>query len=53
VATACLALVIYSLVPRGTVDDEVFINEVEIISELDLYEDLEFYEWLEQHELPS
>jgi hypothetical protein len=52
-ATACLGLVIYSLMPRQTVENTSSVDEVEIISELDLYEDLEFYEWLELHELPT
>lgn len=52
-ATACLAVLVYSLLPQTRVEEKTFIDEIEIISELDLYEDLEFYEWLEQNEIPS
>ncbi len=53
IATACLALVIYSLVPQQQVENKAIIEEIEIISEQDLYENLEFYAWFEQHELPT
>jgi len=52
-ATLCLAMLVYVMVPQTTVEEKTFIDEIEIISELDLYENLEFYEWLEQHEIPS
>jgi hypothetical protein len=52
-AGVCLAVLVYSLIPRTPVEEKTFIDEVEIISELDLYENLEFYEWLEQNEIPS
>jgi len=53
IATACLALLIFALVPQQPVEDKIFIDEIEIISELDFYENLEFYEWLDHYELPS
>jgi hypothetical protein len=53
VATACLGMLVYSLVPQTGMEEKTFVDEIEIISELDLYENLEFYEWLEQHEIPS
>jgi len=52
-ASACLGMLVYSLLPQTTVEEKSFVDEIEIISELDLYENLEFYEWLEQHEIPS
>jgi len=52
-ATLCLAMLVYVMAPQTTVEEKIFIDEMEIISELDLYENLEFYEWLEQHEIPS
>ena len=51
VATLCLALVIYSLLPRAPVEQAPALDEVELISNLDLYENLEFYEWLDEYEL--
>ena len=53
VVTACLAIVVYNLLPQTTNEEKAFIDEIEIISELELYENLEFYEWLDQHEIPS
>ncbi|MGY8814079.1 MAG: hypothetical protein ACKVHQ_05095 [Gammaproteobacteria bacterium] len=52
-ASVCMALLIFSIVPQKNVEDQTFIDEIDIISDLDLYENLDFYEWLEQHELPS
>jgi len=51
-ATACLVLLVYSLLPEQQIEEGSFVDEIEIISELDFYEELEFYEWLEQQELP-
>ena len=51
--TACMAMLIFGLLPQTTVEDDAFIDEIEIISELELYENLEFYDWLEQQEIPS
>ena len=53
VATLCLALVIYALVPRTQVEEKPALDEIELITNLDLYENFEFYAWLEEHELPS
>lgn len=64
VATACVALLIYTLVSppsavpggRGAVPARAAppaASEMELISNLELYEDLDFYQWLEQYELPS
>ena len=53
VASLCLALVIYSLVPRTEVEENQALEEIELISDLELYENLEFYSWLEEHELPT
>ncbi len=52
IATAALALLVYSILPQHPVNDKLPVDEIEIISELDLYENIEFYEWLEQYELP-
>lgn len=60
VATACLAVAVYSLMPDRTMQEEsttdepdAVLEQMELISNLELYEDLEFYRWLEQDELPS
>jgi hypothetical protein len=53
VASVCLAVLIFTLVPQQTVEEKIFIDEIEIISELDFYENLEFYEWLDHFELPT
>ena len=54
IATLCLALVIYALVPRAPVQEQPALdNDMDLISDLDLYENLEFYEWLEDYELPG
>ena len=55
-ATACLALVILSLVSKTVVEETVPIDDFELISNIDdleLLEELEFYEWLEDYELPT
>ena len=56
VATACLALVVLSLVSKTVVEETVPIDDFELISNIDdleLLEELEFYEWLEDYELPT
>ena len=56
VATACVALVMFSLVPKTQVEDTVPLDDLELISnieDLELLEELEFYEWLEAYELPT
>lgn len=53
IATACVAVIVFTLLPQEPAEDTIFIDEIELISELELYENLEFYEWLDQHELPS
>jgi hypothetical protein len=64
VAAACLAVLIYSLLPRepapqappvvpAAEESTTVLEQMEMITDLELYEDLEFYQWLEQHELPS
>jgi len=52
-ASACLALLVYTFIPQQSVEENIFIDEIDIISELDFYEDLDFYEWLDRYELPS
>jgi len=56
VATACLALLVYILIPDTSSPEpatEPVIEQMELISNLELYENLEFYQWLEQDELAS
>jgi hypothetical protein len=53
VAAVFMALVVYNVVPKKPVEQQSFIDEIDIISNLELYENLDFYEWLELHELPS
>ncbi len=58
VATVCLALIVYILVPDTSSPDpaaetDPVIEQMDVISNLELYEDLEFYQWLAQDELPS
>ena len=56
VATACLALVVLSLVSKTAVEETVPVDDFELISNIDnleLLEELEFYEWLEDYELPT
>ncbi|MFT5132175.1 MAG: hypothetical protein ACI9SC_000639 [Gammaproteobacteria bacterium] len=56
VATACIALVMLSLVSKTTIDETTPIDDFELISNIDdleLLEELEFYEWLEEYELPT
>lgn len=53
IASITMALLIFSMIPEKSVQEQTFIDEIDIISNLDLYENMEFYEWLEQHELPS
>jgi len=56
VATACVAVLMFLLVPNTPVEDPAPLDDFELISNIDdleLLEDLEFYEWLEEHELPT
>jgi hypothetical protein len=56
VATACVALLILSLVPETQVEETTPLDDLEMISNIDdleLLEELEFYEWLEEYELPT
>lgn len=59
IATACLAVVVYSQLPDRIIQEEpaagpdAVLEQMELISNLELYEDLEFFQWLELDELPS
>ncbi|MBM2830197.1 MAG: hypothetical protein HW411_987 [Gammaproteobacteria bacterium] len=56
VATACLALLIYSLASKPSAERAMTADDIELISSsdsLELYEELEFYEWLEDYELST
>ncbi|MEE8264054.1 MAG: hypothetical protein V3S73_05270 [Gammaproteobacteria bacterium] len=55
-ATACVALIVFTLAAPPFSGREMILQDVELISSLDsldLYEDLEFYEWLEAYEQAS
>jgi len=56
IATACLALIVYSFVWNKEFDQPMTADDIELITSsdsLDLYEDLEFYEWLDDYELST
>lgn len=51
--TACLAVIIFSVVQPDTSTTPIKAEDIEILSAsegFDLYEDLEFYQWLEEYE---
>ena len=56
ITTACLALVVITLLTRTAPEPDLFMEDMDMIStvdDLELYEDLEFYEWLDEYELPT
>lgn len=56
VATACVAVVMFSLLPKTHVETTTLVDDFDLISNIDdleVLEELEFYEWLEDYELPT
>lgn len=62
IATACLAVVVYSFIqvaPEGQVPTQENMELVSVLESLglyedpDVYDDLEFYEWLDEYESSS
>ena len=54
--SACVALLMFSMVSKTVVEESMLIDDFELISNMDdleLLEELEFYEWLEEYELPT
>lgn len=54
--SACVAFVIFTLIPRVSDEPASLLEDIELITtsdDLELYEELEFYEWLEAYELPT
>ena len=55
-ATVCVALVVFTLIPKPSEEPVSPFEEIELITttdDLDLYEELDFYEWLEEYDLPT
>lgn len=56
VATTCIALVVFSLLPETQMENTMPVDDFDLIGNMDnleMLEELEFYEWLEDHELPT